>query len=120
MIYRVVTYDKTTERMKGTFAIPSSLIQEVKSIAGFKPHDDGLGEYLLDQDQTVQVARVLGFSPEMDKFFYYVEPYDPPEADGLRAVLSRADTNLPGNHLRPSDDAQPSNRIQTRSAGKAP
>lgn len=97
MIYRVVTYDKVTERMKGTFAIPSSLIQEVKSIAGFKPHDDGLGEYPLDQDQTAQVARVLGFSPEMDKFFYYVEPYDPPETDGLQPVSDGANT-VSGHH----------------------
>jgi hypothetical protein len=67
MIYRIVTYDRATER-----------------IAGFGPQDDGLGEYPLDEAQTRQVARILDFNPEPDRFYYYVEPYEPPEDDGLQ------------------------------------
>jgi hypothetical protein len=84
MIYRVVTYDKTTDRMKGNLPIPPSVLDEIKRIAGFGPQDDGLGEYLLDEQQTRQVARILGFNPEPSRFYYYVEPYEPPEDDGLR------------------------------------
>ena len=45
MIYRaLLTYDKTTERMKGNLPIPLSVLDQVKRIAGFGPKDDGLGE----------------------------------------------------------------------------
>ena len=43
-----------------------------------QPQDDGLGEYPLDDEQTKQVAKILGFRPEPERFYYYVEPYDPP------------------------------------------
>jgi hypothetical protein len=84
MIYRIVTYDRATERMKGSMSIPPRVLGEVKRIAGFGPQDDGLGEYPLDEAQTRQVARILDFNPEPDRFYYYVEPYEPPEDDGLQ------------------------------------
>ena len=90
MIYRVVTYDKTTERMKGNLRIPPSVLAEVKRIAGFQPDHDGLGEYLLDEEQTRAVARVLGFRPDPRRFYYYVEPYEPPEDDGLQQAPDSA------------------------------
>ncbi len=88
MIYRVVTYDRTTERMKGSLIVPPSVCAKIKKIAGFKPQDDGLGEYPLDIDQTREVGKVLGFRPESDKFHYYVEPYDPPEDSGFQQETS--------------------------------
>jgi len=88
MIYRVVTYDKATERMRGALAIPPIVAAEVKRIAGFQPKDDGLGEYLMDKEQTRQVAQILGFKPESDRFYYYVEPYEPQEDDGLQQEVS--------------------------------
>lgn len=84
MIYRVVTYDKATEQMKGNLPIPPSMFEEIKRIAGFGPQDDGLGEYPLDEEQTRQIARILGFNPEPSHFYYYIEPYEPPEDDGLQ------------------------------------
>ena len=89
MIYRVVTYDRSTERMKGSMPVPPFVLDEVKKIAGFQPQDDGLGEYLLDEDQTRQVAQILGFRPETSRFYYYIEPYEPAEDDGLQQSLSR-------------------------------
>src|SRR5947208_15680053 len=79
MIYRIVTYDRATERMKGNLPIPPSIFEEIKRIAGFGPKDDGLGEYPLDEAQTRQVARILDFNLEPDCFSYYVEPYKPPQ-----------------------------------------
>ena len=78
MIYRVVTYDKATERMKENLPIPPSMLEEIKRIAGLGPQDDGLGEYPLDEEQTRQVARILSFNPEPGHFYYYIEPYEPP------------------------------------------
>jgi hypothetical protein len=85
MIYRVVTYDKASERMRGNLPIPPSVWREAKRIAGFQPQDDGLGEYPLNEEQTAEIASLLGFHPEPDRFFYYVEPYEPPEDSGLQA-----------------------------------
>lgn len=84
MIYRVVTYDRSTERMKGSLAIPPSVADQVKAIAGFQPQDDGLGEYPLNDDQTALIAQIMGFRPETSRFHYHVEPYEPPEDDGLQ------------------------------------
>jgi len=91
MLYRVVTYDRTTEQMKGSLVVPPSVLSRVKKIAGFKPRDDGLGEYPLGDEQTRQVAKILGFRPEPDRFFYYVEPYDPPDDSGFQQEASGAD-----------------------------
>jgi hypothetical protein len=92
MIYRIVTYDRTTDRMKGNLPIPSSVLEQITRIAGFGPKDDGLGEYPLDEAQTRQVARILDFNPEPDRFYYYVEPYEPPEDDdGLQPITKAAE-----------------------------
>jgi hypothetical protein len=83
MIYRVVTYDKTTERMKGSLIVPPSVLAKLKKVAGFQPKDDGLGEYPLDEEKTRQVGKLLGLRPEPNRFYYCVEPYDPPEDSGF-------------------------------------
>jgi hypothetical protein len=91
MIYRIVTYDRATERMKGSMSIPVGVLAQVKRVAGFGRQDDGLGEYPLNEAQTRQVARILDFNPEPDRFYYYVEPYEPPEDDGLQPTPKAAE-----------------------------
>jgi len=83
MIYRVVTYDRDSEEMRGSLVVPPSVLAKVKKVAGVAPEDDGLGEYLLDDAQTKRVGKILGFRPEVGRFYYYVEPYDPPEDSGF-------------------------------------
>ena len=83
MIYRIVTYDRATEVMKGSLIVPPSIAARVKKIAGLQPIDDGLGEYPLDDAQTTGVAKLLGFTPELERFYYHLEPYDPPEDSGF-------------------------------------
>lgn len=90
MIYRIVTYDRTTERMKGSLVVPPSVLAKVKKIAGFQPGDDGLGEYPLDEGQTRKIAQILGFRPESERLFYYVEPYEPPEDSGFQEEISHS------------------------------
>jgi hypothetical protein len=90
MIYRIVSYDRATERMKGSLIVPPSVLEQVKSVAGFQPQDDGLGEYPLDEEQTRQVATILGFRPEPDRFDYCVEPYDPPDDSGFQEQTAGA------------------------------
>jgi hypothetical protein len=83
MIYRIVSYDRKTEQIKGSLIVPPSVLAKVKKMAGFKPQDDGLGEYLLDDKQTDKIAKRLGFRPEPERFYYYVEPYEAPEEIGF-------------------------------------
>jgi len=90
VIYRIVTHDRSSEVMKGSLVVPPSVAARVKKIAGFQPTDDGLGEYPLDEAQTRQVAKVLGFRPEPNRFYYYVEPYDPPEDSGFQQETTSA------------------------------
>jgi hypothetical protein len=92
-MYRVVSYDRTTERMNGSLVIPPSVLARVKGIAGFQPQDDGLGEYPLDEEQTRQAATLLGFRPEPDRFHYCVEPYDPPEDCGFQEQTTNANAD---------------------------
>jgi hypothetical protein len=91
MIYRIVTYDRASERMRGSMPIPSTVLDQIKRIAGFGPQDDGLGEYPLNDAQARQVAKILDFNPEPDRFYYYIEPYEPPKDDGLQPVDKAAE-----------------------------
>jgi hypothetical protein len=91
MIYRIVTYDRRSERMRGNLRIPPHAVDQIKKIAGFQPNDDGQGEYLLDEEQLRRIAQQLEFRPEPEKFYYYVEPYQPPEDDGLQQTVGEAE-----------------------------
>jgi hypothetical protein len=93
MIYRVVSYDRITERMKGSLTVPPSMLRRIKIIAGLQPQDDGLGEYPLDEKQTRQVATILGFRPEPERFYYSVEPFDPPEDTGFQEQTTGANAD---------------------------
>ena len=84
MIYRVVSYDRASEHMKGSLVVPPGVLAKVKKAAGFQAQDDGLGEYELAETQIRQVAKILGFRPEPDRFYYYVEPYEPPDDCGFQ------------------------------------
>jgi hypothetical protein len=90
MIYRIVSYDRVTERMKGSLIVPPSMLEQIKAIAGFQPQDDGFGEYPLDEEQTRQVSSILGFRPEPDRFYYSVEPFEPPEDSGFNQQMTGA------------------------------
>ena len=75
MGYRIVHYDKKTERMIGSRPVPSSVVLKVKRIAGAAPLDDDLGEYNLNEQQVHRIADILGFSPSVELFYYSLDPY---------------------------------------------
>ena len=59
--------------------IPEGWVAWAKGVAGVQPEDDGLGEYPLNEEQTRTFGQQFGFKPEPGRFYYYFEPYDPPE-----------------------------------------
>ena len=80
VVYRLVSYDKETERKIGEFAIPDENLAVVRKIAGILPTDDGLGDYPLNDKQAIGIARLLSMRIDCDAFTYYVEPYEVPVA----------------------------------------
>jgi hypothetical protein len=78
MIYRIVTYDKATERMVANLPIPWTFVAEIRKIAGVTPLDDGMGEYPLTDEQVRQIAQILHLRPEPEAFDYYLEPFNQP------------------------------------------
>lgn len=84
MMYRIVTYGRPDERMRGSLVVPNGAVAWAKEVAGVEPNDDGLGEYLLSEDQTRMLGQYLGFKPEPEHFYYYLEPYEAAEDTGLR------------------------------------
>jgi hypothetical protein len=84
MMYRVVTYGRSDEKMRGSLVIPNGAVAWAKQVAGVRPEDDGLGEYLLSEEQARSLAQYLGFKPEPEHFYYYLEPYEPPENTGFQ------------------------------------
>jgi hypothetical protein len=53
---------------------------------------DGLQIGLADPTPRVEtraIARILGFHPDPGRFYYCVEPYEPPEDDGLQPDAAR-------------------------------
>jgi hypothetical protein len=83
MIYRIVTYDKATERMVANLPIPWPFVAEIRKLAGVTPFDDGMGEHELTDEQVRRISQVLHFTPDPDHFFYYLEPFNQPDG-GLR------------------------------------
>ena len=76
VLYRIVTYDKPTEQMKGNLPIPLSALEQIKGIVDFVPKFDDPRKYPLDEKQIRQIAGLLGFRPDQERFFYYIEPFE--------------------------------------------
>ena len=87
-IYRIVTYDRATERMVANLPIPWTFVAKIRKIAGVTPFDDGMGEHQLTDAQVRRIAQILHFKPETELFFYYLEPFNQSDG-GLRQEGAR-------------------------------
>lgn len=75
MLYRLVGFDRRTDELVSSDAVPSELIPEVRKIAGIPTSDDGAGDYPLDCSQSSKIARRLGIAARTDTTDYFIEPY---------------------------------------------
>jgi len=73
MQYRVIFYNRSTDRVGGVIGIPGNLLPQVLVLAGIQNAND-LGEYPLDATQVRDIAMVLGFKPDLSRFEYHLEP----------------------------------------------
>ena len=79
--YRVIMYERTTDRVGGIIDVPAALVSQALSIAGIsKPTE--LGEADLTDAQVRALANLLGFRSNVSRYCYHLETL---ATDPLRA-----------------------------------
>ena len=75
-IYRLVGFDRDTERLAVKYEIPAKYVLLAKKIAGIdeKPI---IGDWPLSAEQVRHIAEVMGQDIDPDAFDYSLEPYAP-------------------------------------------
>jgi hypothetical protein len=76
--YRLVGYDRVTDRMLVHFDIPNDDVWTVKQIARVSPLDDGLGAYPLDNPQARDIAGLLRQAIDTERCEFFLEPFAEP------------------------------------------
>jgi hypothetical protein len=73
MRYRVIFYNRTTDRVGGLIGIPGVFLHRVLGIAGItNPNEPG--EYPLTAEQIRDIASLVGFRADVSRFEYHLEP----------------------------------------------
>jgi hypothetical protein len=75
MRYRIISYDRTTDRVAGLINIPGQFLPQVLTIAGVRDADEP-GEYPLEPKKVGDVAALIGFEPDVSQFEYHLEPLE--------------------------------------------
>ena len=80
MRYRLIFYNRSTDRVGGLIDIAGTSLPQVLAIAGIRNANDP-GEYPLDPRQVRDIAALIGFEPDVSRFEYHLEPFGrtPPE-----------------------------------------
>ena len=72
--YRVIAYNRTTDRVGSIIDVPKPLVPQVLAIARFgKALSCEPGESDLDGSQAREVANVLNFRSDPSRFHYHLE-----------------------------------------------
>ena len=75
-VYRLVGYEKRTERLEVRVDIPRDKVAEALVIAGV-PALDGIeiGDWELTAEQAKEIGPVINFRPDLRHYDYFLEPY---------------------------------------------
>jgi hypothetical protein len=73
MRYRVIAYNRTTDRVGGVVDVPTALVTNVQMIAGLRRNDREPGELPLDGRQACELGNLLGFRADPARFLYHLE-----------------------------------------------
>jgi len=73
MQYRLIFYNRSTDRVGGLIDIPGRLLAQVLTLAGIQ-NANVLGEYPLDAAQVHNISALVGFKPDPTRFEYHLEP----------------------------------------------
>ena len=70
--YRVIMYERTTDRVGGIVDVPDLLAIQALAIAGVTDADEP-GESELDDAQARKLANLLGFRSNVARYVYHLE-----------------------------------------------
>lgn len=76
LVFRLVGYDRATERLAVEYDIPPSSVAEAKKLVGVHPRYSGqLGDIPLDNQKTKRIAAMIGAPVDPSQFDYFLETY---------------------------------------------
>ena len=75
--YRIIIYNRTTDRVGGVIDIPAPLLNKVLAIAGIAATPDEVGEFALSGEQVRDISSLVNFGADFSRFHYHLEPVDP-------------------------------------------
>ena len=78
VVYKLVGYDRKTERATVKIDIPAKHVNFAKEVARIAAGDDSMADYPLDRDQARDIAGVIGKPIDVDNCDYFLEPYVQP------------------------------------------
>ena len=74
--YRILLYNRTTDRLDGAVDIPQPLLHQVLAIAGVTTSANELGEYPLNAEQVRDISPLLGFEADPSRFHYHLDRFE--------------------------------------------
>lgn len=72
--YRLVGYDKNTERLVVSFDVPRQSVAQAKCIAGITLDDGELGDWELDPRQAQEMGQLLAAPVDTNSCDFFFEP----------------------------------------------
>jgi hypothetical protein len=75
--YRLISYNRTTDRIGGIIDIPAPLLKQVLAIAGIAMSASELGEHALTGEQVRDISSLIGVGADAARFHYHLEPIEP-------------------------------------------
>ena len=90
VLYRIVGYDRTTERLAVSFDIPAQLVADVMKVADVPKTDPyAVGAYPPEVGQVRDIAGIIRRRIPAHEYEYFLEPFAV-EAAGKRPTERRA------------------------------
>ena len=83
VVYKLVGFDRRTERLAAAHEIPAAQVERVKQIAGIHDRPEIVGDWPLTPDQAAAIADIINQRVDLQHQDFSLEPYEtasPPRA----------------------------------------
>jgi hypothetical protein len=76
MIYKLVAYDRETERLVYAHRVPAEQVDSAKRAAGIDPDSrTAIGDWPLTAFQADAIAQLIGTKVDLEHLEFFLEPY---------------------------------------------
>jgi hypothetical protein len=75
IVYKLVGYDRETERQLVKIDIPPKHVASARGIAGIARDDESMADCPLDKNQARDIAGIIDRPVDAEKYDYFLEPY---------------------------------------------